>query len=198
MFMGYRILVIGKGGREHAVCWKLAQSDVVDALYSAPGNPGIAAHAECLPVQPMDTEGIIAAAREHAIDLVVVGPEDPLAAGLTDALEAEGFLVAGPSLQAARLESSKSFANEIMASANVPTARSLTASTRGAGINAIHELINEHGVVVKADGLAAGKGVVTHNGRMIENLHVDEARRVLAVAHAYEQATDWHTRRAQL
>ncbi len=158
--MGYRILVIGKGGREHAVCWKLAQSDVVDALYSAPGNPGIAAHAECLPVQPMDTEGIIAAAREHAIDLVVVGPEDPLAAGLTDALEAEGFLVAGPSLQAARLESSKSFANEIMASANVPTARSLTASTRDAGINAIHELINEHGVVVKADGLAAGKGVV--------------------------------------
>lgn len=158
--MGYRVLVIGKGGREHAVCWKLAQSSAVDALYCAPGNPGIAAHAECLPVQPMDTAGIIAIAHEHTIDLVVIGPEDPLATGLTDALEAEGFLVAGPSLKAARLESSKSFANEVMAAANIPTARSLTASTREAGIDAIQDLINDHGVVVKADGLAAGKGVV--------------------------------------
>lgn len=158
--MGYRVLVIGKGGREHAVCWKLAQSTVVDALYCAPGNPGIAAHATCLPVQPMDTEGILAIAHEQKIDLVVIGPEDPLATGLTDALEAEGFLVAGPSLLAARLESSKSFANEVMAAASIPTARSLTASTREAGVDAIHELINEHGVVVKADGLAAGKGVV--------------------------------------
>lgn len=158
--MGYRILVIGKGGREHAVCWKLAQSDVVDALYCAPGNPGISDVATCLPVQPMDTDAIIAAAREHQIDLVVVGPEDPLAAGLTDALEAEGFLVAGPTREAARLESSKSFANDVMATANIPTARSLTATTREAGIAAIHQLINQHGVVIKADGLAAGKGVV--------------------------------------
>lgn len=158
--MGYRVLVIGKGGREHAACWKLAQSPVVDALYCAPGNPGIAAHAECLPVQPMDTDGIVAAAHKHKIDLVVIGPEDPLAAGLTDVLEVEGFLVAGPSRRAARLEASKSFANEVMAAANIPTARSLTASARDAGIDAIHKLINKHGVVVKADGLAAGKGVV--------------------------------------
>lgn len=158
--MGYRVLVIGKGGREHAVCWKLAQSDVVDALYCAPGNPGIAAHAECIPVQPGDTEGIIAIAKQHQVDLVVIGPEDPLADGLTDALEAEGFLVAGPVRLAARLESSKSFANEVMAAADVPTARSLTATTRDAGIDSIHKLINRHGVVVKADGLAAGKGVV--------------------------------------
>lgn len=158
--MGYRVLVIGKGGREHAVCWKLAQSAVVDALYCAPGNPGIAAHAECLPVEVMDSAGILAAARDHEIDLVVIGPEDPLAAGLTDVLEAEGFLVAGPSRQAARLESSKSFANEVMAVANVPTARSLTATSRDAGVDAIHKLLNQHGVVVKADGLAAGKGVI--------------------------------------
>ncbi len=157
--MGYRVLVIGKGGREHAVCWKLAQSDVVDALYCAPGNPGISAHAECLPVQPMDTAGILSIAHEHAIDLVVVGPEDPLATGLTDALEAEGFHVAGPSRAAARLEYSKSFANEVMAAANVPTARSATVSTREAGVGAIRELLNDHGVVVKADGLAGGKGV---------------------------------------
>lgn len=158
--MGHRVLVIGKGGREHAICWKLAQSKVVDALFAAPGNPGISAHAQCLPVQPMDTDGLIAIAHEHNIDLVVIGPEDPLATGLTDALEAEGFLVAGPSLEAARLEASKSFANEVMAAANVPTARSLTASAQDAGIDCIHKLMNEHGVVVKADGLAAGKGVV--------------------------------------
>lgn len=161
--MGYRVLVIGKGGREHAICWKLAQSEVVDALYCAPGNPGIAAHAQCLPVEPMDTDGILATAQEQQIDLVVVGPEDPLAAGLTDALEGKGFLVAGPTRAAAQLESSKSFANQVMASANVPTARSLTVTTRDAGIAAIHELLNQHGVVVKADGLAAGKGVVVAN-----------------------------------
>lgn len=153
-------MVIGKGGREHAICWKLAQSSVVDALFCAPGNPGIAAQATCLPVQPMDTDGILATAREHAIDLVVIGPEDPLADGLTDALEAEHFLVAGPSMAAAQLEASKSFANDVMASANVPTARSVTITSREQGIAAIRELISSHGVVVKADGLAAGKGVV--------------------------------------
>ena len=158
--MGYRILVVGKGGREHAICWKLAQSTVVDALYCAPGNPGIAVHAECLPVQPMDIPGIVAAVRQHAIDLVVVGPEDPLAAGITDALEAIGTLVAGPSLAAAQLEASKSFANGVMAAANVPTAQSVTVTNRNEGVRAIGQLLNVHGVVVKADGLAAGKGVV--------------------------------------
>lgn len=158
--MGYRVLVVGRGGREHAACWKLAQSSVVSDLFCAPGNPGIAEVAECLPVQPMDIPGIVDAAREHDIDLVVVGPEDPLSAGLTDALEAEGFLVAGPTQAAARLESSKSFANEVMAAANVPTARSATVTRREDGIAAIRELANAHGVVVKADGLAAGKGVI--------------------------------------
>lgn len=158
--MGYRVLVVGKGGREHAICWKLAQSAVVDALYCAPGNPGIHSIATCLPVGVMDIEGVIAAAREHKIDLVVVGPEDPLAAGMTDALEAAGFLVAGPSQAAAQLEASKSFANDVMAAASIPTARSRTVTSVEEGRAAIRELVNQAGVVVKADGLAAGKGVV--------------------------------------
>ncbi len=158
--MGYRVLVVGKGGREHAVCWKLAQSAVVDALYCAPGNPGIAAHAELVPVQPMDIPGVVDTARRLAIDFVVVGPEEPLAAGLTDALEAAGIPVAGPVSAAAQLEASKSFAKKVMADANVPTARSITVSDREQGVDAIHELMTPGGVVIKADGLAAGKGVV--------------------------------------
>lgn len=158
--MGYRVLVVGKGGREHAICWKLSQSAVVDALYCAPGNPGIEAVATCLPVGVMDTHGIVAAAQAEEIDLVVVGPEDPLGAGLTDALEAAGFLVAGPTRAAAQLEASKSFANDVMATANIPTARSRTVTTMAEGEAAIVELMSADGVVVKADGLAAGKGVV--------------------------------------
>lgn len=158
--MGYRILVVGKGAREHAICWKLAQSAVVDALYCAPGNPGIAEHAELVNVDPMDIPSVVTAAREHSIDLVVVGSEDPLAIGITDSLEAAGILVAGPSMAAAQLEASKSFANKVMAAANVATAQSITVSNRDEGVRAIGELLNSHGVVVKADGLAAGKGVV--------------------------------------
>lgn len=158
--MGYRVLVVGKGGREHAVCWKLAQSAVVDALYCAPGNPGISAHAELVPVQPMDMAGIVDAAKQLEIDFVVIGPEDPLAAGLADVLEAAGIPVAGPVSAAAQLEASKSFAKRVMADANVPTARSITVSHRKQGIDAILELVSDLGVVIKADGLAAGKGVV--------------------------------------
>lgn len=158
--MGYRVLVVGKGAREHALCWKLRQSSVVDALFCAPGNPGIAAVAELIDVDQMDVPGIVKTAAGHQIDLVVIGPEDPLASGMTDALEAAGFLVAGPTQAAARLESSKSFANEVMAAAHVPTSLSVTVSNREEGIRAIDALVNAHGVVVKADGLAAGKGVV--------------------------------------
>ena len=158
--MGHRILVVGRGAREHAICWKLAQSAVVDALFCAPGNPGIAEHAELIDVDPMDIPGIVNAARENEIDLVVIGSEDPLAIGITDALEVAGFLVAGPSMAATQLEASKSFANKVMESANVATAKSVTVSTRDEGIRAIGDLLNSHGVVVKADGLAAGKGVV--------------------------------------
>ena len=158
--MGHRILVVGRGAREHAICWKLAQSNVVDALYCAPGNPGIAEHAGLIDVDPMDIPNVVRVAREHEIDLVVIGSEDPLAIGLTDSLEAAGILVAGPTMAAAQLEASKSFANSVMASANVATAQSITVSNRDEGVRAIGELMNHHGVVVKADGLAAGKGVV--------------------------------------
>lgn len=159
--MGIRVLVVGGGGREHAIVWKLAQSDRVSELFCAPGNPGIAALATCLPVPAMHLDGIVAVAKLHTVDLVVVGPEDPLAAGLADRLRAEGIAVAGHNAAAARIESSKSWAKEIMAAANVATARSRTVSDREAGYRAIAEIIDADGnVVIKADGLAAGKGVV--------------------------------------
>jgi phosphoribosylamine--glycine ligase len=158
--MGIRVLVVGAGGREHAVVWKLRQSERVDSVICAPGNPGIADLAECFSVQPMDIDGIVGLARQESVDLVVIGPEDPLAAGLADALIEAGIAVAGPSKDAARLESSKSFAKEVMIAANVPTARSITVDNRADGIAAIREIGGDGPVVVKADGLAAGKGVV--------------------------------------
>lgn len=158
--MGIRVLVVGGGGREHAIVWKLHHSPRVDAIVCAPGNPGIAALAECVDIPVTDLDGLVGLARERRVDLVVVGPEDPLAAGLADRLEAAEIPVAGPTAAAARLESSKSFAKEIMAAAGVPTARSITVSERQTGIDAIREIGGEGPVVVKADGLAAGKGVV--------------------------------------
>lgn len=158
--MALTVLVVGKGGREHAICWKLAQSAIVETLICAPGNPGIATVAECVNVDSMDIPGIVRLAKEREVGLVVVGPEDPLAAGMADALAEAGIAVAGPSAAAAQLEASKSFANDVMAAAHVPTARSVTVTDREAGVGAINELLSDAGVVVKADGLAAGKGVV--------------------------------------
>lgn len=158
--MGIRVLVIGAGGREHAIVWKLSRSEIVDTILCAPGNPGIAALAECVPVQPLDIEALVALARRERIDLAVVGPEDPLAAGLADAMIAAGIPTAGPRAAAARLEASKSFAKEVMQAAGVPTARSITVATRDEGVAAIREIGGDGPVVVKADGLAAGKGVV--------------------------------------
>lgn len=158
--MGIRVLVVGAGGREHAITWKLARSQRVDSIICAPGNPGMAAIAECFPVQPMDMTGICDLAQRENVDLVVVGPEDPLAAGLADALIEAGIPVAGPTAAAARIEASKSFAKEIMAAAGVPTSRAITVTNREDGITAIREIGGDGPVVVKADGLAAGKGVV--------------------------------------
>lgn len=158
--MGIRVLVIGSGGREHAVVWKLQQSDRVDSIICAPGNAGIAEIADCFPVPVMDLDGLVELARVQRADLVVVGPEDPLAAGVADRMTGAGIPVAGPSAAAARIEASKSFAKEIMTAAGVPTARSVTVSDREAGIAAIREVGGEGPVVIKVDGLAAGKGVV--------------------------------------
>lgn len=158
--MGIRVLVIGSGGREHAIVWKLQKSARVGSILCAPGNPGIAALAECFPIAPMDLDAIVDLAQREKVDLVVVGPEDPLAAGLADRLTDAGFAVAGHSAAAAQIEASKSFAKEIMIAAGVATAQSVTVTDRDAGIAAIREIGGDGPVVVKADGLAAGKGVV--------------------------------------
>jgi phosphoribosylamine--glycine ligase len=139
------VLVVGSGGREHALAWRLAADDAVAELHAAPGNPGIASLATCHPVRAEDAEALLALCREQEIDLVVVGPEAPLVAGVADELRAAGVSVFGPSAAAARIEGSKSFAKEVMRAAGVPTASVLDGPRAPC--------------VVKADGLAAGKGV---------------------------------------
>ena len=119
-----RVLVIGSGGREHALAWAIAASPLVDRLYCAPGNAGIAEEAECIAVASGDTKGIIAFCRRAAIDFVVVGPEAPLVGGLVDALEAAGIAAFGPSAAAAALEGSKGFMKELCAREGIPTALS--------------------------------------------------------------------------
>jgi phosphoribosylamine--glycine ligase len=160
-----KILVVGSGGREHALCWKLAQSPKTSALYAAPGNPGIAQVATCLA-----TTDYLAAAESIDADLTVVGPETPLAAGIVDQFRAKGRRIVGPTAAAARLESSKTFAKELMLRAGIPTARFATAASTEEARDALLDF--DLPVVIKADGLAAGKGVV------IANTH-EEARRAI-------------------
>jgi phosphoribosylamine--glycine ligase len=153
-----RVLVVGSGGREHALCWAIAASPLVDALYCAPGNAGIADDAECVPIAADDVDGLVRFATEQAIDFVVVGPEAPLVAGLVDRLEADGIKAFGPSAQAAVLEGSKGFMKDLCAKYGIPTA----AYGRFDAASAAKDFIRAHGapIVVKADGLAAGKGVI--------------------------------------
>ncbi|HET6467972.1 MAG TPA: phosphoribosylamine--glycine ligase [Geminicoccaceae bacterium] len=155
-----RTLVVGGGGREHALCWALRASPLVTRLWCAPGNAGIAGEAECVPLAGDDVFGIVAFAREQAIDLVVVGPELPLVLGLVDALGAAGIRAFGPTAAAARLEGSKAFAKAFCARHGIPTAaaRTFAASERAAA--RAHVQARGAPIVVKADGLAAGKGVV--------------------------------------
>jgi phosphoribosylamine--glycine ligase len=152
-----RILVVGSGGREHALCWAIGASPLCDKLYCAPGNAGIAAEAECVAVAAEDIDGIVRLAREKAIDFVVVGPEAPLVAGLADRLEEAGIKTFGPSQQAAALEGSKGFTKDFCARHNIPTG----AYRRFKQRDAARAYVQEMGapIVVKADGLAAGKGV---------------------------------------
>jgi len=153
-----RILVVGSGGREHALCWKIAASPLCDKIFCAPGNAGIAAVAECVPVGAEDIPGLVALAKQKVVDFVVVGPEAPLVAGLADALEAAGIATFGPSKAAAELEGSKGFMKDIAAKYNVPTAR-YQRFTAPEPAKAFARSLPVP-VVVKADGLAAGKGVI--------------------------------------
>jgi phosphoribosylamine--glycine ligase len=152
-----RVLVVGSGGREHALCWAIAGSPLCDALYCAPGNPGIAEEAICVPLIATDSDGILAFCKAEKIDFVVVGPEAPLVAGLVDRLEEAGIAAFGPSAAAAALEGSKGFTKDLCAKYDIPTA----AYGRFTDARAAKDYVRKQGapIVVKADGLAAGKGV---------------------------------------
>mgnify|MGYP003672063144 CR=1 FL=1 len=153
-----KILLVGSGGREHALAWKLVQSPSCDALYCAPGNAGISDQAICVPIQVNELDKLVNFAKNNAIDLVVVGPDGPLVDGLADALRAENIDVFGPSAKAAQLEGSKGFMKDLCAKYNIPTA----GYGRFTDIEAAKGFILKTGapIVVKADGLAAGKGVI--------------------------------------
>ena len=153
-----KILVIGSGGREHALAWKLHESPQVQELYCAPGNAGIAQEAECLPVELSDPKAIASLAGRLHADLTVVGPEAPLVSGVVDEFEKEGLAIIGPSKAAARLEGSKVFAKEFMGRHGIPTARFEVAASYDEAVKVLEQFPIP--VVVKADGLAAGKGVV--------------------------------------
>jgi len=153
-----KVLVIGSGGREHAICWKLSQSPKVDKLYCAPGNGGIAQIAQCVDLKATDVDGVVAWAREHHPDLVMVAPDDPLALGMVDALEAAGIPAFGPRKNAAVIEASKVFSKNLMSKYGIPTAKYQSFTDLDAAL----AYIRQEGapIVVKADGLALGKGVV--------------------------------------
>ena len=152
-----KILVVGSGGREHSLCWAIAASPLCDKLWCAPGNAGIAQEAECVAIAADDIDGLVAFSTRESVDLVVVGPEQPLVMGLVDRLEAKGIKAFGPRAAAAELEGSKGFMKDICAKYDIPTA----AYGRFTDIEAARAFIREQGapIVIKADGLAAGKGV---------------------------------------
>ncbi|MBI2858382.1 MAG: phosphoribosylamine--glycine ligase [Chloroflexi bacterium] len=166
-----KVLVVGGGGREHALAWKLRQSTKLSELYVAPGNAGTARLGTNLPIDANDLPGLAGAAKANSIDLTVVGPEGPLAEGIVDLFQAQGMAVVGPTKAAARIESSKSFARDLMQSAGIPCARG--ASFESFDEASAYLMKADQAVVVKADGLAAGKGVVVAEDR-------EEAKKALS------------------
>lgn len=155
------ILVVGSGGREHAIIWKLAQSPRVEKIYCAPGNGGIGELAECLPVGAEDVEGMVKAAREMKVDLVVVAPDNPLAKGMVNALEDAGIRAFGPTREAAIIEASKAFSKELMKKYDIPSAKYALFDDSKAALEYLQS--QKYPLVVKADGLALGKGVIICN-----------------------------------
>ncbi|MEQ9199530.1 MAG: phosphoribosylamine--glycine ligase, partial [Rhodospirillales bacterium] len=152
-----KVLVVGSGGREHALCWSISASPLCDELYCAPGNAGIAGVATCVDISVDDITGLVSFARDNAIDFVVVGPEGPLVAGLADRLREARIKVFGPSAAAAELEGSKGFSKDLCQKYGIPTA----AYGRFTDAESARNYVRKQGapIVVKADGLAAGKGV---------------------------------------
>ncbi len=182
-----RVLVIGSGGREHALVWKLSQSPKIDALFCAPGNGGIAATAACVDIGPTDTEGVSAFVRRERIDLVVVGPEGSLAAGLVDRLEGKGVRVFGPCQAGSRIETSKVFSKVLMEKYGIPTAPFRIFDAFEPALEHIRGLTPPY--VVKADGLAAGKGAYVVDSPdageralkelLVEKVHGDAGKQVI-------------------
>lgn len=158
-----RILIVGSGGREHAIAWKCAQSKRVDKIFCAPGNAGIGQIAECVPITAMEFDKLAAFAKEQKIDLTIIGMDDPLVGGIVDAFEAEGLRVFGPRKNAAILEGSKAFSKDLMKKYNIPTAGYETFNSPEAALEYIKTA--EYPTVLKADGLALGKGVLICNTR---------------------------------
>ena len=159
-----KVLVVGGGGREHALAWKIAQSSRVDRVFVAPGNAGTAIEAENVDIAASDIPRLVEFAKQNAIDLAVIGPEAALAAGAVDALSSEGIRAFGPSAQAAELEASKIFCKNLLRHANVPSAEFRTFPD-AASANAYLSEREDLPMVVKADGLAAGKGVIVCDNR---------------------------------
>src|SRR3989454_2952609 len=162
-----KTLIVGGGGREHALVWKLSREKEIDEIYAAPGNPGIAEIATCVPINSNNIDGLASFGAKHAIDLTVVGPEAPLSAGIVDTFRKQNLAIFGPDKQAARIETSKSFAKDLCSSYGLPTPRWETFTDKAKASRALDELGPPW--VIKADGLAAGKGTtVTRNRREAE------------------------------
>lgn len=166
------VLVIGKGGREHALVYAVSKSKGIDRIYAAPGNPGIAQLAQCVDIADSDIEGLVAFAKDQAIDLTIVGPESTLSLGVVDAFQAAGLTIFGPTKDAAQVESSKDFAKHIMAKYHIPTADYATFDNKAEAL----AYLRTHGVpiVIKEDGLKAGKGVTVahHLAEAIEAIDI--------------------------
>ena len=158
-----KVLIVGSGGREHAIAWKVAQSPRVEKIYCAPGNAGIGQIAECVPIGAMEFDKLVAFAREKAIDLTVIGMDDPLVGGIVDAFEAAGLRVFGPRKNAAILEGSKAFSKDLMKKYHIPTAAYACFDSASDALAYLETA--KMPIVLKADGLALGKGVLICNTR---------------------------------
>ena len=156
-----KVLIVGSGGREHAIAWKVAQSPRVEKIYCAPGNAGIGQIAECVPIGAMEFDKLVAFAREKAIDLTVIGMDDPLVGGIVDAFEAAGLRVFGPRKNAAILEGSKAFSKDLMKKYHIPTAAYACFDSASDALAYLETA--KMPIVLKADGLALGKGVLICN-----------------------------------